>query len=345
MGVQITGLLAREEIPIDSLKHKVIAIDSSLFLYQFLTSIRSRDGSLLTDSHGNVTSHLVGLFSRTAKLMQQGLRLVYVFDGTPPILKQKERDKRREQKIIAENKYKEAAKKEDYAEMKKYAARTTRLTSDMIEEAKKLIEALGLPMIEAPSEGEAQAAHLVKKGDAFGVASQDADCLLFGSPVLIRNLSLTGKRKINQKLSFEVLKPEKIDLHKTLAALGISHKQLIALGMLVGTDFNPGGIKGIGPKNALKLVKQYPNDNDTLFKEVGWNNYFDYSWKEVYDIISNMPITDSYSLSWNPIDEEKIKKLLVDMHDFAEERVMQSIGSLKETRDKLSQKGLTDFFK
>jgi len=344
MGVQITELLTLNEVDIDTLKGKKIAVDASLFLYQFLTTIRSRDGSLLTDSKGNVTSHLVGLFSRTTKLMQQGLKLIYVFDGEPPKLKQKEREKRKQSKLEAKKKYLAAVKKENYAEMKKYAARTTRLTDDMIKEAKKLIIALGLPVIDAPSEGEAQAAYLVRKGDAYAVASQDADSLLFGTPKLIRNLSLLGKRKKAQKLSYEFIKPEIVDLTETLNHLGIDQTQLIVLGMLVGTDFNPGGIKGIGPKNALKLVKKFGTDFDNLFKEVKWNSYFDYEWTEVYYLIKNMSINQNYKLDWADIDEEKIKKLLVDAHEFSEERVTKGIHKLVEEKEKRKQKGLGDFF-
>jgi len=344
MGVQITDLLNRSELDITTLQGKVIAVDASLFLYQFLTSIRGRDGSLLTDSRGNVTSHLVGLFSRTTKLMQQGLKLTYVFDGKAPMLKQKERDKRKEAKIEAEKQYKEAQEKEDYAEMKKYASRTTRLTTDMVSEAKKLLIFLGIPIVEAPSEGEAQAAYLVKKNDAFAVASQDADSLLFGTSRLVRNLSILGKRKKAQKLSHEYIKPEMITLSDTLNALAITHNQLIALGMLVGTDFNPGGIKGIGPKNGLKLVKQYSADFDALFKEVNWDAYFSYSWTEVYDLIKNMPVTDAYSLTWKKPDEEKILKFLVDEHEFSEERVKSGIQQLIEEKEKQKQKGLGDFF-
>ncbi len=167
MGVQITELLVKKEINLNELANKVIAVDSHLFLYQFLTTIRQRDGSLLIDSKGRVTSHLAGLFTRSTKLIEAGLKLVYVFDGEPPKLKHEERERRKKVKIEAQKKYEEAKKKEDLEEMRKYAARTTRLTPEMIEEAKKLIKALGIPVVEAPSEGEAQAAYMVKKKKKF----------------------------------------------------------------------------------------------------------------------------------------------------------------------------------
>ncbi len=344
MGVAITDLLLRKEIEINDLKGKVIAIDSFLFLYQFITTIRSRDGQLLTDSKGNVTSHLIGLFSRTSKLLEKNLKLAFVFDGKPPELKRAERARRKALKIEAEEKYNEALKRKDLEEMKKYASRTSRLTPEMIEEAKKLIQAFGLPIVQAPSEGEAQAAYMVKKGKAFAVASQDADSLIFGATRIIKNLSITGKRKSTSKLKYESVKPEIIDLSENLNNLGIDNNQLIALAMLVGTDYNPGGIKGIGPKNALKLVKKHKSDFDSLFKEAKWEDFFDFDWEEVYYLIKKIPVTDEYKLEWNDIDIEKIKKLLVDDHDFSEERVSKTLEKLSKEKETKKQKGLGEFF-
>jgi len=342
MGVQITELLKRKEINLNELANKVIAVDSHLFLYQFLTTIRQRDGTLLMDSKGRTTSHLAGLFTRSTKLIESGLKLVYVFDGKAPELKHEEREKRAELKLEAKKKYEEAKKKEDIEEMKKYAARTTKLTPEMIEEAKKLIKALGLPIIEAPSEGEAQAAYLVKKNKAFAVASQDADSLLFGASTLVRNLSVVGKRKKANKMAFETFKPEIVDLAENLNNLGIDQDQLIVLGILVGTDYNSGGVKGIGPKNALKLLKKHKKNFDKLFKEVKWE--FKYSWKDVFETFKKMPITDKFKLEWKDIDKEKVLKLLVGEHDFSEERVNRGIERLVKEKEKKMQKGLGDFF-
>ena len=344
MGVQISDLIVKKEIEISDLKNKVLVIDSFNLLYQFLTTIRSRDGSLLMDSKNNVTSHLVGLFSRTTKLMQQGLKLAFVFDGKPPELKLKERERRKKLKLEAEKKYKEAVEKEDIDEMKKYASRTTRLTPEMIDEAKKLIQALGLPIIQAPSEGEAQTAHMVKKEKAYAAVSQDFDSMTFGCPLLVRNLSIAGKRKKANKLAYETVKPEIIDLAENLNNLGIDQEQLIALTMLVGTDFNPGGIKGIGPKNAIKLVKKYPSDLDTLFEEVKWKDFFDFPWSEVFYLFKNMEVTDDYKLEWNNIDEDQILKLLVDEHEFSQERVSTTLKKLEKELGSKKQKGLGDFF-
>ena len=344
MGLQIKGLIEAREISIKALSGKVCCVDTFNLLYQFLTTIRSRDGSPLRDSSGSITSHLVGLFSRTTNLMEHSLKLAFVFDGTPPKLKQQERERRKSLKIEAQNLYEAAKKKEDLDGMKKYASRTSRLNKEMIDEAKDLIKALGLPVIQAPSEGEAQAAKIVKDGKADFCVSQDFDSLIHGAPNLVRNLSILGKRKKANKLSYETFKPEVINLSENLNNLGIDQNQLIALSLLVGTDYNIGGIKRIGPKNALKLVKQYNQNFDALFKAVKWDDFFGFGWEEVYYTIKKMPTTSDYSLSWSPPAPEKIAKILVEKHDFSAERVESSLSRLLKNQETKKQKGLGDFF-
>ena len=195
MGVAFKDLIISHETDLDSLSNKIIVLDAYNTLYQFLTTIRGIDGTPLMDSKGNVTSHLVGLFTRTSSLMQKGIKPVFVFDGEPPALKKKTIEQRSGLKIEAEKKFLEAKEKEDTEEMKKYASRTSRLTKDMVEESKKIVSLMGLPIVQAPSEGEAQAAYMVKKGDGFAVGSQDFDSLLHGATKVTRNLSITGKRK------------------------------------------------------------------------------------------------------------------------------------------------------
>ena len=344
MGTKIFSLVPSKEIELKELSGKKIAVDAHMYLYQFLTTIRQRDGTLLKDSNGNVTSHLVGLFSRTAKLLEHNIKPCFVFDGKAPDLKKKERERRKSLKIEAEEKYREAEKKKDISEMKKYAPRTARLTKDMIEEAKDLLEAFGVPVIDSPSEAEAQASNIVKNKDAFAVATNDADALLFGAPKVLRNLNLIGKRKKTSRLAYETINPELLDLADNLNHLGMDNDQLIALAMLVGTDYNIGGIKGIGPRNALKLVKKHKSDFDNLFKEVKWSDSFQFPWTDVFYLIKKMPVTNNYNLKWNNIDKEKILKLLVDNHDFSEERVNSTISKLFKETKKKQQKGLGDFF-
>jgi len=343
MGLAIAELLKPKKISIEDLKNKTLAVDTYNLLYQFLSSIRQRDGSLLTDSKGRVTSHLTGLFNRITRLMSYNMKFIFCFDGEVPKLKAEERERRKELKIEAQKKYEEAAKEEDLKEMKKYAARTSRLTPEMIEDAKELIKALGQCIVQAPYEGEAQASHIVKTGDADYVLSQDADCFMFQAPRLVKNLTISGKRKKPGAYAYEEVQPEIISLKDVLKELGITQDQLIILGILVGTDYNVGGIKGVGPKKALPLVKKYKKDYDALFKDVKWDDYFDFSWREVFDLIKNMKVTDKYELKWEDINKEKVIKVLVEEHDFSRGRVEKSLERLEKSTDK-KQKGLGDFF-
>ncbi|MBS3095884.1 flap endonuclease-1 [Candidatus Woesearchaeota archaeon] len=344
MGVAITELLLIREIGLEFLHNKVLVVDAPMWLYQFLSSIRQRDGSLLTDSKGNVTSHLIGLSARISNLLQQGIRLAFVFDGEPPKLKHLTLEKRKEMKMDAEKRFRQAKEKADEELMKKYAARTSRLTEDMIGEAKKLVGAFGLPVIESPSEAEAQASFIVKNNDAFALATNDADAMLFEAPRIIRNLSMAGRKKRKDKLSYDIVSPDLIDLKENLHHLGINQEQLIALAMLIGTDYNSGGIKGIGPKTALKMVKEYKTSFDAMFNEAKWNDFFDFPWQEVFDLIRHMPVNERYELKWKNADEDEIIRLLVGMHNFSEDRVRNQIEGLVKGNKKKSQKGLGEFF-
>ena len=344
MGVQLKDLIQSKEVELKDLKNKKIGVDSSMWLYQFLSSIRARDGSLLTDSQGRVTSHLIGLSSRIPKLMQAGLKLVFVFDGPSPELKTHERARRKEIKIQAEKKLKKAREREDIKEARKFAVMTSRLTQEMIDDSISLIKAFGLPVLTAASEAEAQAAYMAKKKHIHAVASNDYDAFLFGAQKVVRNLNIAGKRKKAGTTRFVTIKPEIVNLADVLNNLGIDQEQLIALGMLVGTDFNIGGIKGIGPKTALKLVKEYKNDFDSLFKKVEWDKYFDYPWTEVFYLIKKMPVKKEYELKWKDVNERKLRKMLIDEHDFSEERVEKIISSLAKEKKKKQQKGLGEWF-
>ncbi|MBU1111485.1 MAG: flap endonuclease-1 [archaeon] len=345
MGLKIKDIIVKEEISIKDLSGKVLAIDSMNLLYQFLTTIRQADGKVFTNSKGVVTSHLIGLFNRTTSLMDQGLKLVFIFDGKAPDIKLKTWEKRTAIKKEASLRLEKAEEAGDVGEMRKFAARTAKLDKDMIEDAKKIIKVLGLPVIQAPSEGEAQTAYIVKKGNAYASISQDYDNLIFGCPLLIRNLSIEGKRKRAGKFAYQIVKPEMIKLKDVLDELKINHDQLIVLAILVGTDYNPDGIKGIGQKKALKLLQEFGMNFDKIFEEVKWkDNYPDLEWKEVFNTIKNMKVTDDYKLEWKPIDEKKALNLLVEEYEFHEERVKKKIDLLCKQKEKMCQKGLSSFF-
>lgn len=344
MGVNFKDIIVKNETSIQSLSGKKLVVDGNNILYQFLSTIRQADGTPLMDSKGNITSHLNGLFHRTTKLMQHGIKLAFVFDGKPPELKRAERDRRAGIKQAAQQSYETAKKEGDVENMKKFSMRTSRLTPSMIDEAVELIKGLGLPVMKAPSEGEAQAAYMVKQGGVFAEVSQDYDCLLFGVPRMVQNLTISERKKRKDKLSYETVKPQIIELESNLKNLGLTHDQLIALGVLVGTDYNIGGIKGIGPKKALVLVKQYGSDFNALFESVKWSDYFDYGWEEVFNLFKEMPVEKDYSLDWKGIDHDRINSVLCEKHNFSRDRVSDTLEKLNKAQSQLSQKGLGDFW-
>lgn len=343
MGVKLSELVNGEIITISELKGKTFVVDAYNMLYQFLTTIRGPDGAPLTDSKGEVTSHLVGLFSRVSKLMQEGLKLIFVFDGKAPELKKAERERRKKLKEEAHAAYEQAVASEDIEGMKKYAGRTSRLTPEMIAEAKELLIALGLPIIEAPSEGEAQAAHMVMKGDAWALISQDYDCLLFGTPRMIKNLSVAGRKKKPGTFGTTAVEPELLTLQTALEETGLDRDRLIALGLLIGTDFNIGGIKGLGPKKGLKLVKECGSVAE-VFEKAQWSEHFAFAWEEAFALFKEMPVTDDYTLVWKGVDGEALEKLLVEKHDFSEARVQGTVEKLAKAGQDRAQKGLGEFF-
>jgi flap endonuclease-1 len=345
MGLAIKDIIVRKEISISDLKGKILVVDALNVLYQYLTSIRGPDGAVLTGNNGIVTSHLIGLFSRTTSLMESGLKLAFVFDGKPPEIKRKTMEIRKSIKVEASRQLKEAEEAGDEVSMKKFAARTARLTKEMIQDAIKLIKSLGLPVIQAPSEGEAQATYMVKQGDAYATVSQDYDNLIFGCPILVRNLSIAGKRKKTGTLGFITVKPEVILLQDVLGELKLTNDQLIVLAILVGTDYNPGGVKGIGPKKGLKLVQEHKDDYEKIFAEAKWGEFYpDLEWKEIYDTIKDIPVTDDYELEWKNLNEREVRTLLIEEFGFGSERVNNKLEKLSKMKEQISQKGLSSFF-
>lgn len=343
MGTKIKELVVAREVALADLGGKTLVVDAFNTLYQFLSSIRQADGTLLMDSHGKPTSHLSGLFSRSTKLMANGIRLAFVFDGRAPDLKKKERERRAQLKEVAAKEYEIAKGREDIEGMRKYAARTTSLSREMIDEAKALVSALGMPVVQAPAEGEAQAALLVKQGQAYAEVSQDFDCLLFGVPRMLRNVTVSERRKLPGQQRWVEIKPELIELQETLKHLGITQRQLIALGMLIGTDYNYGGIKGIGPKHGLKLVQKHGENFASMFAEAKWDEHFITPWEEIMALLETMPVDEGVLLQWGKVDADAVAKLLCDEHDFSRERVVGTLAKLDEGMAKRQQKGLSEF--
>jgi len=318
----------KTKVDLKSLSGKSIAIDAYNALYQFLAIIRQPDGTPLKDSTGRITSHLSGLFYRTANLVEMDIKVVYVFDGVPPALKEVEIKRRTKVKAEALIKYERALQEGRIEEARTYAQMTSRLKDYMAEDSKRLLTQMGVPWVQAPSEGEAQAAHLAKKGDTNYCASQDYDSLLFGAPTLLRNVTISGRRKLPRKPVYVEVVPEIIELDQLLKELNVTREQLIDIGILVGTDFNPEGVKGIGPKNALKLIKQHGSIEKLLptMKEAE----FPAEPKRIREIFLNPKVTDNYKLTWKDPNVEGVVDFLCRERDFSEERVRKALKKMTE---------------
>jgi len=340
MGINLGDLSIGKEIELNELSGKKIALDAFNIIFSFLSIIRDRfTGEPLKDSHGNVTSHLSGLMYRTMNLIEAGIKPVYVFDGEAPKLKKKtvkEREKIREE---AREKWKEALRKGKAA--MKYAQAASQLTDEMLKDAKKLLELMGIPVLQAPSEGEAQCAFMTKRGDVFATGSQDYDSLLFGSPRLVKNLSIAGRKKVANKEVYIEVKPELIELKEVLENLGLNQKQLIIMGLLIGTDYNE-GVKGFGPKRSLEIVKEEKTLQKVLSK-VKWEEEVEP--EEVMKLFLEPKIMEKYELKWNPPESEKLMKFMVDEHDFSRERVEKAIQKMEGRFASGTQSSLKGFVK
>ncbi len=334
MGLQIGDIVQRKAVEFNELKGRTIAVDAFNAIYQFLSSIRQPDGTPLMDSKRRITSHLSGLFYRNISLLSEGIKLIYVFDGEYHALKNRTHEIRQEAKDLAKAKYKEAVEAEDIEAMGKYAGRFVKLNEEMINESKELLEAMGIAVVQAPGEGEMQCAELVKTGEAYAAGSQDYDALAVGAPRLIQNLTLARKRKT--RTGFVYISPEIIEYQAVLKELKINPDQLISLAILVGTDFNPKGIKGIGPKKALVLVKEKKTPEE-IFRAV--QDKLDFDWNQVFDIFKK-PNVKKEKVNFPKFDESKITEILVNKHDFSIDRVKKQIDKLKEISSKAGQKTL-----
>jgi len=339
MGLKLSKLVVKHQIKLESLRGRIIAIDAYNALYQFLALIRLRYGVPLTDKYGRVTSHLNGLLFRTVRLVEAGIRPVYVYDGRPPQLKNKTLDKRVEKKKEAEVKWKEAVARGDLRDAWAKAVQTSRLTKSMAEDSKKLLDYMGIPWVQAPSEGEAQAAYMTRTGDVWASASQDYDSLLFGSLRLVRNLTITGKKFLRKKPRYYRLKPELIKLDETLRELDLTREQLVDMCILMGTDYNE-GVKGIGPVKAHKLIKKYGNLERVL---EGESISIDADINAIRNIFLNPPATADYELKWEDVDEDGLIVFLVEERGFQRERVKKAIERLRKARIKGKQSTLESY--
>jgi flap endonuclease-1 len=317
MGVALRDIIADYKTPVtwDALPG-IAAIDANNALYQFLTIIRQPDGTPLMDHKGRVTSHLSGILFRMSSFFEKGIKPLFVFDGKPTPLKAATIEQRRKVRDEAGEKWKAAVERGDEEEAYKQARSATRVDDTIIATSKELLGLMGIPVVQAPGEGEAQASYMAAKGDARYVVSQDYDTLLFGAPALVRNLTVSGKRKIRGRQI--TVSPERIVLADTLAGLHLTREQLIQIGILIGTDFNP-GVEGVGAKTALKLVQKGEFARKLLEKQP------DFDPSPVMDFFLHPPVTDEYALAAGHPDAEGIRRMLCDGYDFSPERVEKAM--------------------
>jgi flap endonuclease-1 len=264
--------------------------------------------------------------------MEAGISPVFVFDGHAPEEKAAVQEAREAVREEARVRYKEALEAGEMEDARKFAQQTSRLTRDMVLETKELVAAMGLPWVQANAEGEAQAAYMSRKGDVWAVASQDYDSVLFAATRLIRNLTISGKRKVNAKAVDVSI--EMIDIPECLTFLGLDIQRLVELALLMGTDYNPGGVQGIGPKTALKIVKE--------------GKFLEYSDKipnvqRLKQLFLKPFINEDYNLEWKSPDEKKVKEILVERHGFSEERIESALKRIKSSEESQKQSGLSKF--
>ncbi|EDW91865.1 flap endonuclease 1 [Drosophila yakuba] len=315
-----------------------VAIDASMCLYQFLIAVRS-EGAQLATVNGDPTSHLMGMFYRTIRLLDNGIKPVYVFDGKPPDLKSGELAKRAERREEAEKALKAATDAGDDAGIEKFNRRLVRVTKEHANEAKELLTLMGVPYVDAPCEAEAQCAALVKAGKVYATATEDMDALTFGSTKLLRYLTYSEARKMPVKeFSYE----------KLLEGLSINSREFIDLCILLGCDYCE-SIKGIGPKRAIELINNY-RDIETILDNLDSSKYTvpeNWNYKVARELFIEPEVAnaDNIDLKWVEPDEEGLVKFLCGDRQFSEERVRNGAKKLMKSKQAQTQVRLDSFFK
>ena len=334
MGLNLKDLIVKEKTTLEAFSTKVIAIDAYNAIYQFLASIRGSDGLQLMDSQGMVTSHLSGLLYRNVNFLSLGIKPVYVFDGKAPSLKAAEIQRRKQIKKDATIKYEKAIAEGNLEDARKFAQQTTSMRDGMVKESKKLLECFGIPYIDAQSEGEATAAHLTNTGQAYASASQDYDSILCGAKRLVRNFTNSGRRKIPNSNTYIDVVPEVIQTQKVLDALGLTREELIDVGILIGTDFNPNGFERIGPKTAIKMIRKHSRLEDIPQIQEQLQRI---DFQQIREIFSNPKVTDVEEIVFEKVDYEAITDYLVKERSFSNDRVHSTLNRLKRALEKKSQ--------
>ncbi|XP_020573483.1 flap endonuclease 1 isoform X2 [Phalaenopsis equestris] len=345
MGIKgLTKLLsdnapkAMKEQKFESYFGRKLAIDASMSIYQFLIVVGRAGTEMLTNEAGEVTSHLQGMFNRTIRLLEAGIKPVYVFDGQPPDLKKQELAKRYLRRDDATKDLATAVEEGNKEEIEKFSKRTVKVTKQHNEDCKQLLRLMGVPIIEAPCEAEAQCAALCKSDKVYAVASEDMDSLTFGAPRFLRHLMDPSSKKI-PVMEFEV--------EKVLLELGFTMDQFIDLCILCGCDYCD-SIKGIGGQTALKLIRQHGSIENVL-ENLSKDRYHipeDWPYQEARQLFKEpVVISEIPELKWTAPDEDGLVAFLVNENGFNHDRVSKAIEKIKAAKDKGSQGRLESFFR
>ncbi|EPQ50958.1 PIN domain-like protein [Gloeophyllum trabeum ATCC 11539] len=362
MGIKGLYGLISEHAPAAIKEHEIktlfgrkVAIDASMSIYQFLIAVRQRDGEMLTNDAGETTSHLMGFFYRTIRMVENGIKPAYVFDGKPPELKSGVLAKRFERREEAKEEGEEAKETGTVEEMDRFARRQVRVTKEHNEECRKLLKLMGIPVVVAPSEAEAQCAELARGGKVYAAGSEDMDTLTFNAPILLRHLTFSEAKK--QPIS-------EIDLAKVLEGLEMDMSQFIDLCILLGCDYlEP--IKGIGPKNALKLIREHGGlkgaieelrkkvaakgeeaGDDAKKKKGGIHIPQDWPWEEAKKLFEKPDVipADELEIEWQNPDVDGLVDFLVTEKGFNEDRVRKGAEKLQKHLNAKQQGRLDGFF-
>jgi len=346
MGIQgLTKLLgdhapsSMKENEIKNYFGRKVAIDASMCIYQFLIAVRQQDGNVLTNESGEVTSHLMGIFYRTIRMIDNGIKPVYVFDGKPPDMKSGELAKRKERREEAEKQLAKAEEEDDQENVQKFEKRLVKVTKEHNEECKVLLKLMGIPYVSAPCEAEAQCAALVKAGKVYATGTEDMDALTFGSNILLRHLTFSEARKMPIKEFY---------LDRVLSELGLTQDEFIDLCILLGCDYCD-SIRGIGPKRAIELIQKHKNI-ETVIKNIDTAKYTipeDWPYERARELFKEPDVTPGAEcdLKWTEPDMDGLIKYMVTEKGFTEDRIRNGAKKLTKARQGTTQGRLDGFFK
>ncbi|XP_053576443.1 flap endonuclease 1 [Bombina bombina] len=329
---------AIKENDIKSYFGRKVAVDASMCIYQFLIAVR-QDGNVLQNEEGETTSHLMGMFYRTIRMVEHGIKPVYVFDGKPPQLKSGELAKRSERRAEAEKQLEAAQEAGEAENIEKFNKRLVKVTKQHNEECKQLLKLMGIPYVDAPCEAEATCAALVKAGKVYGAATEDMDALTFGTPVLLRHLTTSEAKK---------LPIQEFHLNRALQEMEMTYEQFVDLCILLGSDYCE-TIRGVGPKRAIDLIRQHKSIEEIL-ENIDLKKYpVPENWlhKEARQLFLNPEVIDpeTLELKWTEPDEEGLVEFMCKEKQFSEDRIRNGAKKLTKNRQGSTQGRLDDFFK